>query len=865
MACQSLLRGECDIALAGGVSLQQKAGYLYQEGMIFSPDGHSHPFDASAQGIVPGDGAGVVVLKPLKQAIADGDYIYATIKGSAINNDGNLKVGYTAPGVDGQAAVIATAQKDAGIDPETITYVETHGTGTPLGDPIEIAGLTQAFRTKTDKKGYCAIGSVKSNIGHLNTAAGVTSLIKTALALKHKQIPPSLNFEQPNPEIDFANSPFYVNTKLSAWESNGSPRRAGVSSFGFGGTNAHAILEEWDDAVQKSKVEGLSPEFTSGVYKPRKTQKSKQLLVLSAKTTSALDTATINLAAHLQQNPEINLADVAYTLSIGRVGFNHRRAVVVSDLEDAINTLNSGDQKRVFTNSGKTKPRSVVFMFSGQGSQYVNMARELYETEAYFKQQVDRCCEILQPHLGLDLRHVLYPNADQTEAAAEKLKQTAITQPALFVIEYALAQLWISWGIIPVAAIGHSIGEYVAATLAGVFALEDALALVAARGQLMQSMAPGSMLAVPLAENEVQLLLAGTSLQIAVINSPSNCVVSGKISAIEAFAKQLEEKGIEGRPLHTSHAFHSEMMEPILATFTEKVKQIRLNAPTIPFVSNVTGTWIAPEDATNPSYYARHLRQTVRFADGVKQLFEKSDQILLEVGPGHTLSTLAKRHPDKPSEQIILTSVRHPQDNDSDLTFLLNSLGQLWLAGVEVNWLGFYGDRQYYRIPLPTYPFERKRYWIEPTKPTTRIEHFSGLDTEESSASSARNNFVELPSRPEPSQGDRAPKNHLEQTITQVWQQVLGIDNIGLHDNFFELGGDSLIAVQLLTKLRKALDSKVSSGLESSSINLSLHLLFEAPTIASLAKYFEVAQFTTQELPFHGHTIDSEDREEIEL
>ncbi|MDB9379834.1 amino acid adenylation domain-containing protein, partial [Nodularia sphaerocarpa] len=707
IACQSLLKGECDIALAGGVSLQQKTGYIHEEGMIFSPDGHCHAFDAAAKGIVSGDGVGIVVLKPLKQAIADGDYIYATIKGSAINNDGNLKVGYTAPGVDGQAAVIAAAQRDAVVDPETITYVETHGTGTPLGDPIEIAGLTQAFRTKTDRKGYCAIGSVKSNIGHLNTAAGVTSLIKTALALKHQQIPPSLNFEQPNPEIDFANSPFYVNTKLSKWESKGSPRRAGVSSFGFGGTNAHVVLEEWDDALQKSKV---------------KSQKSKELLVISAKTASALDTATINLATHLKENPEINLADVAYTLSIGRVGFNHRRIVVASDIEDAVNTLNTVDKKRVFTNSGTVKPRSVVFMFSGQGSQYVNMARELYETEAYFQEQVDLCCEILQPHLGFDLRDVLYPSAEETEAATEKLTQTATTQPALFVIEYAISQLWIKWGITPVAMIGHSIGEYVAATLAGVFSLEDALALVAARGQLMQSMAPGSMLAVPLPENAVKPLLEGTSLQIAVINSPSNCVVSGTTAAIETFAKQLAEKGIEGRSLHTSHAFHSQMMEEILAPFTDKVKQIRLNAPAIPFVSNVTGTWITVEDATNPSYYAQHLREAVRFADGVKQFFDNPDQILLEVGPGRTLSTLAKRHPDKPSEQITLTSVRHPQDEYSDVSFILNNLGQMWLAGLEVNCSAFYGEQKYYRVPLPTYPFERKRYWIEPTKQTTETK-----------------------------------------------------------------------------------------------------------------------------------------------
>jgi amino acid adenylation domain-containing protein len=854
MACQSLLTGECDIALAGGVSLQKKVGHLYQEGMIFSPDGHCHAFDAAAKGIVSGDGVGIVVLKPLKQAITDGDHIYATIKGTAINNDGSLKVGYTAPSVDGQAGVIAAAQKEARIDPESITYIEAHGTGTPLGDPIEIAGLTQAFRAQTDRKGYCAIGSVKSNIGHLNTAAGVASLIKTVLALKHQQIPPSLNFEQPNPEIDFANSPFYVNTKLSTWERNDSPRRAGVSAFGFGGTNAHLILEESEELHKNRQFQV-------------KEQKLQKLIILSAKTETALETATANLATYLKQHPEINLDNVAYTLSIGRVGFKYRQIAVINDFEDAVNILASSATKRVLSNSGIVKPHTVVFMFSGQGSQYVNMGRELYETEEYFKEQVDQCCEVLKPHLGFDLRNVLYPNADQTEASTEKLKQTAVTQAALFVVEYALAQLWMSWGITPVAMIGHSIGEYVAATLSGVFALEDALALVAARGQLMNSMPSGAMLAVPLPENEVQLLLEGTSLQVAAINSPSNCVVSGTTEAIEAFEQKLISQEIESRRLHTSHAFHSEMMEPILEIFIEKIKQINLNVPVIPFISNVTGNWITNENATNPNYYAQHLRQTVRFADGVKQLFERSDQILMEVGPGRTLSTLAKRHPDKPSEQIVLTSVRHPQDNDSDITFLLTSLGQLWLAGVEVNWSKFYGDstagtlgnRQYYRIPLPTYPFERKRYWVEPTQSTTRVKYSSGLAPEKYSASSAQNNFVELPLLPEPSQAYQTSQNYFEQTITQVWQEVLGIDNIGLHDNFFELGGDSLVAGQVLTKIRKAL---VSSGLESSSINLPPNLVFEMPTIAKLAGYCKVIQVVPQETSLQ---VDIEERIEIEL
>jgi len=703
-ACQSLLNGECEIALAGGVSYlgSQKAGYLYEEGLVLSPDGHCRSFDAKAQGTLWGNGVGIVVLKMLDEAIADGDCIHAIIKGSAINNDGNLKVSHSAPSVDAQARAIYQAQAVADIDPETITYIEAHGTATPLGDPMEIAALTQAFRAKTEKKGYCAIGSLKSNMGHLSEASGVAGLIKTVLALKNQQIPPSLNFETPNFEIDFANSPFYVNTQLKEWESNRSPRRAGVSSFGVGGTNAHVVLEEWN------------PSLTH----PLRGGKQQQLLLLSAKTPTALETATVNLANHLKSHPELNLEDVAYTLTLGRKAFKHRRIVVVSNLEDAANTLLPRDSKRVLTNSGEVKTRSVVFMFSGQGSQYVNMARELYKTETVFQEYVDKCCVILQPHLGFDLRDILYPTRSRIETATEKLNQTAITQPALFVIEYALAQQWISWGIKPTALIGHSIGEYVAATLAGVFSLEDALQLVTARGQLMQSMPEGSMLAVPLPEKEVKPLLEGTSLEIAAINSPANCVVSGTIEAIEAFEKELATREIEGRRLHTSHAFHSSMMNPMLEPFTNKVKQVKLNAPTIPFVSNLTGTWITPEEATNPSYYAQHLRSCVRFADGVKQFFDNSDQILLEVGPGRTLSTLAKRHPDRSSEQITLTSVRHPQEESSDVTFLLTALGQIWLAGAEIDWDNFYGEEKHYRVPLPTYPFERQRYWLEPKKPS---------------------------------------------------------------------------------------------------------------------------------------------------
>lgn len=703
-ACQSLLNGECDMALAGRVSISflEKTGYMYQEGMILSPDGHCRAFDANARGTIGGSGVGIVVLKRLQDALADGDCIQAIIKGSAINNDGALKVGYTAPSVDGQAAVISEAQAVAEVDAETISYIEAHGTGTPLGDPIEIAALTQAFAQSTDKKRFCPIGSVKTNVGHLNAAAGVTGLIKTVLALQHKSLPASLNFSTPNPKIDFSNSPFYVNTTFREWKTNHIPRRAGVSSFGMGGTNAHVILEEAPIINRKKKEEG---------EKGRK----YQLLLISAKTNSALETATANLVDHLQNSLELNFSNVAYTLSVGRSVFNHRRMVVCQDLGEAIKVLNSLEAKQVFTNCTEVADRSVVFMFPGQGSQYVNMTREIYQTEAIFREQVDLCSEILLPQLGVDLRHIIYPDEEKIDRASKQLQQTAIAQPVLFVIEYALTKLWQSWGVNPVAAIGHSIGEYVAACIAGVFSLEDALSLVAARGQMMQQLPSGAMLAIPLPEDKVKPLL-GQELSLAAINQPFQCVVSGSTTAVDALENQLTAQGIECRRLHTSHAFHSQMMEPILEAFARRVKEVTLNPPNIPYISNVSGTWITATQATNPDYYAQHLRSTVLFDRGVEKLLATPEQILLEVGPGWTLTTLAKRHPNKAAAQTILTSVRHPQEERSDIAFLLTTLGHLWLAGAKVDWFGFYKQQQHYRLPLPTYPFERQRYWIEPPR-----------------------------------------------------------------------------------------------------------------------------------------------------
>lgn len=721
LACQALLLDECRMALAGGVAIEvpHRVGYYHQYGGIVSPDGHCRSFDARAQGSVFGSGVGLVVLKRLDDALADGDTIYAVIKGTAVNNDGAVKASFTAPSVEAQTEVIMEALACSGVAVDSISYVEAHGSATSLGDPIEILALTNAFRAGTDKTGFCRIGSVKSNVGHLDAAAGIASLIKTVLALKHKMIPPSLHFEQPNPEIDFASSPFLVNTELTEWQTDGTPCRAGVNSLGFGGTNVHIILEE------------APPVAPSGESRPW------QLLALSAKTGSALNTATTDLAEHLKRHPGSNLADAAYTLQVGRKAFSYRRMLVCRDLDDAVTTLET--REGVLTGVQETGDRPVAFMFPGVGDQYVNMALELYQVEPTFRAQVDHCSEILEPYLGLDLKEVLYPNADEaaqqeeaqpaaphssdfdlrkmlypekrTDEATRKLNQTSLVHPAIFTIEYALAQLLMEWGVRPQAMIGHSIGEYVAACLAGVFSLEDALALITQRAQLIQKLPGGAMLGVPLFEDEIQPFLSG-EISLSAINAPSMCVLAGPTEAVAGLEHSLLEQGIACRRVQTSHAFHSVMMEPILEEFAACVEGIALNPPDIPFVSNVTGTWITADEAIAPAYWTEHLRQTVRFADGLRVLLTEADRVLLEVGPGRTLGTLAQQI-DPGADLAVFSTIRPLQQQQSDVAFLLATLGQLWLIGQRVDWSGFYAHEQRHRVPLPTYPFERQRYWVD--------------------------------------------------------------------------------------------------------------------------------------------------------
>lgn len=704
MASQSLLNRECDMALAGGVTLElpHNQGYLYHEGEILSPDGHCRAFDAQSEGTIFGSGVGILVLKRLADAIEAGDTVHAVLRASAINNDGSGKVNYLAPSVDGQASAIAEAIALAGITADSITYVEAHGTGTRIGDPIEVTALTQAFRATTDKKLFCGLGSVKTNIGHLDTAAGVASAIKVIQALKHKQIPPTLNWTAPNPMIEFSSSPFYVNIKLRDWNPPpGIPRRAGVSSLGVGGTNAHIILEE-------------APEVEPSSQSPR----PWLLLPLSAKTNTALDKMTANLAAHLRQNPETNLADVAYTLQVGRQGFTHRRFVVCQNTADLIETLESGDRKRLPTQTASDNASSVAFMFPGGGAQYPNMGRDLYETEPVYREQIDTCLKSLRLILKADLKSLMFPpEGADLEAIATELQKPSLALPALFMTEYALAKLWMSWGIEPTAMTGHSMGEYTAACLAGVFSVQDALAIVTWRGQLFETLPNGGMISVQLPEAQVKpLLLPG--LDIAAINAPELCAISGSIEAIDQMEQVLAAKGIEARRIKIDVAAHSQMLEPILEEFGRRLAtKIRFNQPTLRFISNVTGTWAKAEEVTKPEYWVRHLRQTVRFADGMGTLMKDDpNRAFLEVGPGTTMASLARMHPEKGRNQNIINAMRHVKEEVNDVAFVLGALGRLWQANVPVAWANFYGGELRHRVPLPTYPFDHQRYWIEPGK-----------------------------------------------------------------------------------------------------------------------------------------------------
>ena len=738
LAFQSLMSRECDVALAGAISFNwlHKCGYHFTEGGILSKDGHTRPFDADASGTVFADGVAIVVLKRIEDAIAEGDNIHAIILGSAVNNDGSMKVGFTAPSIDSQSAVVAEAMAVAGVSPASIGFVEAHGTGTALGDPIEVEALQQVFRSATDAKQFCALGSLKSNIGHLNTVSGVAGLIKAAMAVKTGEIPPNLNFETPNPKIDFANSPFFVPTKLTKWPSNG-PRRAGVSSFGIGGTNTHLIIEE-------------PPPVTSD-----KTARSSHVVLVSAKNPTALDTACVRLAEHLRANPDENIADICHTLATGRSLYPFARIAVCNNLKEAAEALGSTDPSRVVGGQRAATEQPVTFLFPGQGAQHLYMGRELYNEEPVFRSEIDNCAELLKPHLGRDLREFLFPTPETEKEAEETLRNTQFAQPAIFAVSYALAKLWMSLGVTPAASLGHSIGEFVSACIAEVFSLEDALRAVAARGRLMQSMPTGSMLAVMASAAQIEPLLP-PSISIAAINTPMACVASGPTAAIAALEKKLQTDGISSTPLHTSHAFHSGMMDAAVPQFVEIMRGITLSPPQLAYVSNVTGDWITDEQATDAAYWGQHLRAAVQFHKGLSTIHDQMPGIFLEVGPGRNLTTLTKSLIGDVAGTAIHSTLPHASMHGvGEVKTMLRSSAELWLAGGPIDWTRRYaGERRIKRV-LPTYPFERRRYWI--------VE-------EQQSAGPPRGAVSALRPGARLGVGGRGAANYLMETVT--WRRV---------------------------------------------------------------------------------------------
>lgn len=687
LACQSLLAGECDLALAGGsaISPRQPAGYLFSEGEILSPDGHCRPFDARAQGTVASSATGAVVLKRLADALRDGDCIRALILGTAINNDGADKVGYLAPSVEGQARVVAEALSIASVSPDDISYIEAHGTGTLLGDPVEIAALQQVFGEAGARGHRCLIGSIKSNIGHAGEAGSIAGFIKTVLALEHREIPATVHFESPNPRAPLDGRPFYAAGKLTQWPGKGQPRRAGVTGLGAGGTNAHAVLEE--APPQPSLPPPSRPE---------------QLLLVSARSREGAEAAAARLAAHLDANPSLPLADVAFTLQQGRKQFQHRRGVVVRDAAAAAAALR--DPARGFSGAAGAEARSVAFLFSGGGAQHPGMAQGLYQREPVYRAALDQC--LAAAPAALQLRGALFPGSEDPARAATRLEAPSLGLPALFATELALARLLGSFGLAPAAVLGHSAGEYAAACLAGVFSVDDAMKLVALRGKLFETLPEGGMLSVPLPEAELSALLP-EQVSVSVINGPALCVVSGPVPALAVLEQSLRAKDIQATRVHIKVAAHSAMVDPILPAFEAACRTIRFQPPSVPYVSNLTGTWVRADEVTTPAYWVRHLREPVRFADGLRALREQKS-LLLELGPGRMLSSLARQQGAEAE-----STLRHQKDTADDVETLLLALGKLWARGAVLNWEKLQGGRRR-RLPLPTYPFERKRHWVEP-------------------------------------------------------------------------------------------------------------------------------------------------------
>ncbi|MEO1410702.1 MAG: amino acid adenylation domain-containing protein [Bacteroidota bacterium] len=799
LACQTLRNGDADMMLVGGGRIQPPlgVGHQHREGHALSPDGYCRTFSDRARGMVRGQGMGFLVLKPLERARADGDTIHAVIKGTGISNDGSDKIGFTAPSVRGQAEAIYRAYQSAGISPETVDYIEAHGTGTPLGDPIEVAALSQAFRRFTDRKNYCGIGSVKTNIGHLDAGACIAGIIKVALSMHHEKLPASLHFERPNPQIDFANSPFRVQQNPADWPRGAKPRRAGVSSLGLGGTNIHVVLEE------APRVENTAKPLRS------------ELLLLAAKTESALDQLTEDLADHWEQHPALDPAAAAYTLQLGRRHWPERRFVLAEPGSATAATLRAEVGRG--TSPAPTEQR-VAFMFPGGGAQHCNMGRGLYDRYPVFREAVDTCLAWLARERDLDLRAILYPeDAERSTPIEDPLHGITL----LFTVEYATAQLWLSWGLRPAALIGHSLGEYTAACIAGVLRLPDALAMVAERGKLFATLPRGGMLSIPLPVERVRGLLNGHhQLSFAAINKPNHCVVSGAVAAIDRAKQLLNQAEIHSTRLHISVAAHSHEVEPILRDFERFLKGIAFGEAQLPLISNVTGQWARPGELQSPRYWANHLRQTVRFSDGIGHLLEIDQQVLLEVGPGQTLATFARQHPQKRKGQVILASLRHPKEKIADSTFILKSVGQLWTQGLNFDWAQLHGATPPGRIPLPTYPFARTRHWIEAKAPLpTDVPQATNV------LGTMKNEYPQTLG-----EESAAPLHRTEllvEKIKAVFHQLSGIpvEEMDPRSTFLEMGFDSLFLTQAVARLKKEF-----------KVPLSFRQLFdEAPQIDSLA------------------------------
>ena len=775
-AVDSLRNGQCDLALAGGaaITVPLKSGHIYQEGAMYSRDGHTRPFDADAQGTVFSDGAGVVLLKTKKAAERDGDKIWAIIKGVGINNDGGGKGSFTAPSAAGQAGAIRMALEDGRVDPSTLSYIETHGTATPLGDPIEVEGLNMAFG-KQNKYHFCALGSIKSNMGHLTAAAGVAGFIKTVLSLHHQQLPATIHFSKPNPEIDFENSPFFINDTFRKWESP-SIRRAGVSSFGVGGTNVHVVLEEYKNPVNVSD---------SG--------KSVKLISWSAKSDTTRDAYAQKLAAYLERNASVSVADLSFTLQTTRADFKSRRFAVADSIESLIQQLRvskplPSEAERLEENRGEP-----VFVFPGQGSQYVNMGLELYQSENIFRDAVDECAVLLEPILKEDIREVMYPEV-AGEAADQKINHTFYTQPALFVIEYATAKLWMSWGVYPTAFIGHSIGEFVAAHLAGVFSLADGLKLIAMRGKLMGSLDRGSMLGVR-ANHELVNLLLPDGLSLAAINSPNLCVVAGTVEAADLFSKLLEEKNIYNKLLYTSHAFHSAMMDPVVEPFRKVVESVQLQAPKIPIVSTVTGEWMSSTQATDPGYWASHLRSTVRFSTAVIRALDEGFDLMLEAGPRNVASTLIRQQ-IRAKVPVVISSLE-ALEGQSEFASMMKAAGQLWMHGVGIDWRAFYAGQQRQLIDLPGYAFEKTIHWVDP---------LPRMAMEQKNPEVGPGMRAIIPTTETTiNQNNKMRKTFLIEKIKEILENTSGIemDKVNPDTSFIEMGLDSLLLTQITLHVKR--------------------------------------------------------------